>query len=323
MSARPAYVASDPDLLAVAESVAADWERIGAGGHFLARNIDTGEELGFDVETPVPLASVIKVPIALTVLEAVATGTLDPADQVTLEPGTSSLGPTGIGAFRHPATVAVGDLVHQMLTVSDNAAGDALLDLVGIEAVSRSLRAWDCPGIRIRHRLHRMYECAVHAAGDDFGLALELALKDDRSGSQTIETLDTAHANVGTAAGLVDLLQRVWLDQVSEPSATAELRRLMALQVFTHRLSSDLRTDTLRVSGKTGTFLHLRHEIGVVEADSGDRVAIAALTRSSRRASTASDIDLAIGAAARSAFEALRGWSDPRVATARGRRAAR
>lgn len=306
MTAPPAYVASDAELLAVAESVAADWERVGARGHLLARNVDTGAQLGFDTETLVPLASVVKVPLALTVLDRVAAGTLDPARPLTIEPG-SSVGPTGIAAFRYPVTVAVGDLVHQALTVSDNAAADALLELVGIDAVSQSLREWDCPGIRIRHRLQRLYDCAAGAAGDDFGLALELAIRDDRAGNHTIETLDPAHGNVASAAALVDLLQKVWLDQVSRPAATAELRRLMGLQVFTQRLSSDLRTDTVRVSGKTGTFLHLRHEIGVVEADSGDRVAIAALTRSTRRAAIAADVDLAIGTAARSAFEALRG----------------
>ena len=81
----------------------------------------------------------------------------------------------------------------------------------------------------------------------------------------------------------------------------------MAMQVFTHRLSSDLRADSVRVSGKTGSFLQLRHEIGVIESDAGDRVAIAALTRSACRPTIAHDIDLGIGAAARDAFEALRG----------------
>jgi beta-lactamase class A len=80
----------------------------------------------------------------------------------------------------------------------------------------------------------------------------------------------------------------------------------MGLQVFTQRLASELRADTLRWSGKTGTFLHLRHEIGVVEAASGDRVAIAALSRAGRRAGVAADVDWAIGVAGRSAFEALR-----------------
>lgn len=302
----PSYVATDAALLAVAEAIARDWERVGARGNFLARNLETGEQLGFDVEVPVPLASVAKVPVALAVLERVALGTIDPALPLTISPG-SSIGPTGIAAFRYPATVAVGDLVYLMLSVSDNAAADALLDLVGLDELGRSLASWDCPGVRLRHRLQRLYECAVGVAGEDFGLALELAIRDDQSGNHAIETLDPSHANVGTALALVDLLGKVWLDAVATPPATAELRRLMSLQVFTQRLSSDLRTDTVRVSGKTGTFLHLRHEIGVVEADSGDRVAIAALTRSTRRASLAPDIDLAIGTAARSAFEALRG----------------
>ncbi|BCB78127.1 serine hydrolase [Phytohabitans flavus] len=302
----PAFVASSAGLLTVAETIAEQWRRVGATGHLLARNIDTGEELGFDVDAPVPLASVVKAPLALVVLDRIATGALDPAMPVTIEPAAKSIGWTGVAGFRYPVTLAVADLVHQALTVSDNASADALFDLVGVDQVDERLRTWGCTGIRVRHRMHRMYECAAGIAGDDFGLALKLAIRDDAAGQHSIETLDPAYANVGSAAALVGLLQRVWLDQISQPEATAELRRLMALQVFTQRLSSDLRADTLRVSGKTGTFLHLRHEIGLVTADSGDRVAIAALTRSQRPASIAHDIDLAIGAAARSAFESLR-----------------
>jgi len=82
------------------------------------------------------------------------------------------------------------------------------------------------------------------------------------------------------------------------------------MQMFTHRLASDLRSDTIRVSGKTGSYLHLRHEIGVVESATtgarGARVAMAALTRTARPAAVAPDVDLAIGDAARTAFEALR-----------------
>lgn len=306
MTANVAYVASTPDLLTVAETVAADWDRLGLRGHLLARHMDTGEQLGFDVDTLVPLASVVKVPLALAVLERTASGGLDAGRQITIDPAHKSLGSTGVAAYRYPTTVAVGDLVYQMLSVSDNASADVLVDLLGVDAVQRSLRNWGCPDIRFRHRLHRMYECAAGVAGDDFRLPLELAIQSDDSGHHAIEALDPERGNVGTAAALTDLLQRVWFDQVSVPVATAELRRLMALQVFTQRLSSDLRTDTIQVSGKTGTFLHLRHEIGVIEADSGDRVAIAALTRSTRRAKVTHDVDLAIGAAARSAFEALR-----------------
>ncbi|MFF0622384.1 serine hydrolase [Streptomyces sp. NPDC004296] len=303
---RPVCVADDAELFDVAEAIAAEWAAVGVRGSFLARHIDTGEQLGFDVDASVPLASVVKVPLALVALDRIATGELDAARPVVVDPATSSVGPTGLAAFRHPATVAVGDLLLLMLSVSDNASADTLFDLVPVDEVDARLRAWGCTGLRVRHRLNRMYECAAGAAGNDFSLALELAIRDDHSGRHTIETLDPAHANAGTATGLVDLLQRVWRDEIAHPGASAELRRLMGRQVFTHRLASELRADTLRVSGKTGTFLHLRHEIGVVESEVGDRVAMAALTRSDRRANLAPDIDLAIGAGARRAFEALR-----------------
>ncbi|AEY93530.1 beta-lactamase [Streptomyces hygroscopicus subsp. jinggangensis 5008] len=303
---RPVYVGDDRALLDVAEGIAADWAALGVRGSFLARDLGTGEQLGFDIEESTPLASVVKVPLALVVLDRIAHGDLDPAHPVTVDPGTSSVGPTGLAAFRYPATVAVGDLLALMLSVSDNAAADALLDLVPVADVDARLRAWGCDGIRMRHRMNHLYECAAGAAGNDFSLALELAVRDEGAGRHTIETLDPAHANAGSAAALVGLLERVWCDGIAGPGATAELRRLMGLQVFTQRLASELRTDTLRWSGKTGTFLHLRHEIGVVEAESGERVAIAALTRAGRRAGLAPDIDLAIGVAGREAFEALR-----------------
>lgn len=300
-------LASSAKAERLASTIHDNWSRLGVTGHFLARNIDTAEELGFAVDVPVPLVSVAKVPIALAVLQEISDGTLDPARQVRIDPETSSLGASGVAAFGYPATIAVGDLLHLMLAASDNASADAILDLVGLDAVAERLRSWGCPGIVIRHRMQRLYECAAGVAGKDFRLALELAIRQGGlDGPHPIDLLDVAHGNVATAAALVDLLQRVWRDQIATPAATAELRRLMGQQLFSHRLSSDLRADSITVSAKTGTFLNLRHEIGVVESDSGGRVAIAALTTSDRRAWIAQDIDLAIGAAARSAFELLR-----------------
>jgi beta-lactamase class A len=310
MTIHHSYVASTPAALSVAEAIAHDWEYLDIRGHFLARNIDTDEELGFDVGVPVPLASVIKVPLALVVLEAIARGEIDPAAAIGVDPARS-VGSTGVSAFRFPATIAVADLVLMMLSVSDNASADVLIELVGGDAINDAVRAWGCAGIRFRHPMQLMHDSAHRAAAGKVSLALELAIQSDQTGRHTIEPLDPGHANVGTAADLVALLQRVWRDEISERGATAELRRLMGMQMFTHRLASDLRSDTLRVSGKTGSYLHLRHEIGVVESvapdPNGARVAIAALTRTGRPAAIAADVDLAIGDAARTAFEELRG----------------
>jgi undecaprenyl-diphosphatase len=55
------------------------------------------------------------------------------------------------------------------------------------------------------------------------------------------------------------------------------------MQGFTQRMCCDLLADSPGIASKTATFLHPRHEIGVVEAESGERVAMAALTRADRR----------------------------------------
>jgi beta-lactamase class A len=299
-------IAASAERLHVADAIAAEWDALGVDGHLLARNLDTGEELGFDADRPTPLASVVKVPIALAVLQEIAAGRLRAGQQLELDPGTSAIGSTGVGAFRHPSAIAVGDLVMLMLTVSDNASADRLLGLVGVDAVDRALATWGHSEIRVRHPMQRLYEAAMAAADGDVDLALELAVASERTGLHAIEMLDPARANAGTARALVALLADVWLDRIADPAATAELRRLMRMQVFSQRLASDLRSDTVQIAGKTGTFLHLRHEVGVIESADGARVAIAALTRCPRPAAVAADVDLAIGTAARRAFETLR-----------------
>ena len=301
-----AVLGSTPVSIQVAGAIRADWNAIGLTGDFVARNLVTGDQLGFSGGELIPLASVAKVPLALAVLQAGQLGSLDLARTLTIDPATSSFGATGLSGFRYPVTISVHDLVHQMLVVSDNAAGDALLDLVGLEQLNGCLADWGITDIRFRHRFQTMYDCAVGVAGNDFRLALELAIEDDASGRHRIDSLNSAKANVGSAAAVVDLLAGIWLDDISRPAATAEVRRLMGKQTSVHRLSSDLQADTISVATKTGTFLNLRHDAGVVQTDRGDRIVVVALTRSSQRALVQQPVDLAIGAAARRAVESLR-----------------
>jgi beta-lactamase class A len=299
-------VATSAPLLALAEAIRREWTELSVTGSFLARNIDSGQEFGFAVDRPHCLASVVKVPIALVAADRIARGRWDGSEPITLLPQERSDGPFGLSAFRHPATVAVADLLLQMLSVSDNAAGDAILDRLGIGWVNRRLRDWKVDGVVLRHRLQAMYDYATDASCDDFGLATQLAVEGGRpDGSHVIASLDVHRGNVGTARALVGLLSGIWLDAFSLPEATALVREQMGRSVFTHRLSSDLQADGIAVAAKTGSFLNLRHEIGVV-CSHGSRVAIAALTESGRTAALQQDVDLAIGAAARTAVENLR-----------------
>ncbi|MET8518979.1 serine hydrolase [Nocardioides sp. NPDC004968] len=298
-------VGSDRRLIDLAEVTAERFRELQVRVAFLARDIDTGHEVGVGVDRSMPLASVAKVPLALVVADRIARGELDGGEMVTLTAAERSYGPYGISAFAHDVTCSVADLMLMMLGLSDNAAADALFDKVSPREVDEQLAEWGVEGLRVRHRMQPMYDYATRVAGHDFALATQLAVEGRRPGGRhVIDSLDVGRATIGSPRACVDLLERVWRDEVAKPEATELVRQLMGKQVFTHRIAADLLADDIQLAGKTGGFLTLRHEIAVVTHPAG-RVAIAVLTDSDRTARIQNDVDLAIAATARDAVEAL------------------
>lgn len=286
----------------VVEEILRDWADTGLTGSLLARNLATGAELGFDTERMWALASVVKFPLALVVQHAFETGELDPAEPIEIDPAEATRGPTGVGLFRHLSRIAAEDLLQLSLAVSDNAATDALLDRLPAPGVTARLEALGVPGILLRHPMRAIYGRARNLDGVDPGLALAGRTP---GGGNLIPELDPNRANAGSVRALVDLLEAIWTDTVSTPTVCARVRAGLGHQLVRHRLAVELASDAISVASKTGTFLDLRHEVGVVEID-GQQIAIAALTRSAVPAHEQLEADFAIGHAARLAVDALR-----------------
>lgn len=288
---------------AVVDDLLRDWAATGLTGSLLARNLGTGAELGFDTERMWALASVIKFPVALVIQHAFATGELDPAEPLEIDPAEATRGPTGVGLFRHPSRIAAEDLLQLSLAVSDNAAADALLDRLPEPGVTARLESLGVSGIRQRHPMRAIYGRARDLDGVDPGLALAGRTP---GGGNLIPELDPNRANAGSVRALVDLLEAIWTDTVSTPEVCARVREGLGHQLTRHRLSVELASDAVAVASKTGTFLDLRHEVGVVTLDDGQQIAVAALTRSAVPAREQLEADFAIGHAARLAVDALR-----------------
>jgi beta-lactamase class A len=263
--------------------VAAELDAAGLRGWFLVRDLGTGEEVGIDPDVRVPLASVVKVPLAMAVLERVASGALSEDTLLRLEPGNSdAIGPVGVTKFRHPAQVALSDVVYLSTSLSDSVAADALFDLVSPKEVTRYLERVGVEGLVVRHVMADPAAPPAEALVETPELAQTLATRGGTpGGGHLVRQLDRAHANVGSARACVDLLARLW----SRPSpvdddVAARVRALMRDNVSRNRLWPDFASDASSWSSKTGTLLNLRHEIGVVEHRDGDRFAVAALTES-------------------------------------------
>ena len=279
----------------------------GLRGSFLVRNLDTGLELGIDPDITFPVASLVKVPLALTVLEQIRTGQVNPGTTMELLPENGTPGPTGLCNFSYPARIAVIDLLFLAIAVSDDTAADALFALCPPDMVDQQMKGMHISGLRIRHTIHDLYlTLAERLAPHEAHLAQALAIQAGTSGGgHLIPQLDVSHANSGSARDFVQLLDQIWSNAPS-PESSAEVRRMMGANLLRHRLAPDFATGSSRWSSKTGTFLNLRHEVGVVEHADGTRFAVAALTESSVPVTAQPSAEQTIGYVARMLHDTLR-----------------
>ncbi|MFJ3383650.1 MULTISPECIES: serine hydrolase [unclassified Curtobacterium] len=277
----------------------------------LVRDLDTGQEIALDADVQLPAASLTKLPIALAVLDRVEDGRLDGALTVTVPAGNPTEGTPGTGRFRHAAVIALDDLVSLALTISDNGAADALLDLVPPADVTADLDALHLTGIAVRHPFRDLSDTPLERfAPDEAHLAHTLAIRGSTPAhGHPVRQLDVARTNTGTARAWVDLLAAIWNERCVRPAVARRLREHLHGNVIRHRLAPDFASDASTWASKTGTLLNLRHEIGVVEHADGSRFAVAALSASEVAASTQPAAEAALGAAARELHDRLR---DPR-----------
>jgi beta-lactamase class A len=278
----------------------------GLSGSFLVRDLASGREIGIDPDTAFPIASLVKVPVAVAVLGRIQAGGLDGAALIDVPPGQpDSIGQVGLSRFRHASRVAVDDLLYLSLAISDNAATDALFDLMGPAEVTKSLRDVGISGITVRRR---MSETGTTPSD---GLAQTLAIGARTAGlGQELPQLDLTRADVGSARALVDLLEALWTSAGTASTipteVAARVRTLMRGNVLRQRLGPDFSSDASTWSSKTGTLLNLRHEIGVVEHEDGETFAVAALTESRVPAAAQPAAEALMGRVARALHDHLR-----------------
>jgi beta-lactamase class A len=283
----------------------------GAGltGSFLVRDLTGGAEIGIEPDLVYPIASLVKVPLATAVLSRIEDGRIDGAMPLDVTPGrVTTPGPTGLSKFRHPARIAVDDLLYLSTAVSDNTAADALFGLVSPAEVNDDLRDTGISGIAVRHLLRDLEETpAERFEPGEVHLAHSLAIGSRTPGrGHAVPQLDVSRANVGTARAFVDLLQALWTPSRIAPGVAARTRSLLGDNVVRHRLTPDFSSDSSRWSSKTGTLLNLRHEVGVVEHEDGGVFAVAALTESAVPAAIQPAAEAVMGEVARALHDHLR-----------------
>ncbi|MEV5886746.1 serine hydrolase [Streptomyces sp. NPDC052020] len=290
----------------------------GLYGSFLVRDLETDDEIGIDPDIELPVASLVKIPLALVTLERIRRGELDGAAVIEVPPGRiTTPGPTGLSRFRHAARIAVEDLLYLSTCISDNSAADALFALTPPDRVGAVLHEFGLRGIAVRHTMRELMETPVERFDPaDVHLAHALAIDAGTPGrGHRVPQLDISRANTGTARAFVDLLQALWRSRpategaersVIHPDVAARVRDFMANNLVRNRLAPDFDSDASTWSSKTGMLLNLRHEVGVVEHADGQTYAVAVLTESRVAAGRQPGADALMGQVARRLRDELR-----------------
>lgn len=286
-------------LSRAAATAIAEAEHVAAADVFAhAINIDTGAQVGIHSDEGVVTASVFKVPVLTAYVRSVAAGQLDPMARLTISAGSGTRGGTGLSVFSDDAEWSLRDVATSMITVSDNAATDIVMGMVGLEPINRAMADLGLD------RTVLVADCAAlfTSMADDLGIAdldcVEEVLAAEPSRAESLAVCTASQTNRSTPRESTRLLQLLWTDRAAPPVGCAEARRILGLQVWPHRLTAGFPRDDLVISGKTGTIGVVRNEVGVVEFPDGGRFAVAVFTRSRRYALRQPAIDALIGSTA-------------------------
>jgi beta-lactamase class A len=281
----------------------------GLRGSFLVRDLETGNEIGIDPGLEFPSASLVKIPLAAATLDRIRRGELDGSTRLDVAPGrVTTPGPTGLTRFRHPARVAIDDLLYLTMAISDGTAADALFELTSPAEVTRMTREWGVAGITARHPAGDLsHTPAERFDPADVHLAHSLAIGAATAGrGHPVPQLDVTRASSGSARAFVNLLEALWTPSKIDATVAARVRELMADNLLRQRLSPDFGSDATKWSSKTGTLLNLRHEVGVVEHADGQTFAVAALTESRVPAAVQPEAEILMARVARTLRDHLR-----------------
>ncbi|MFB7371339.1 serine hydrolase [Streptomyces sp. NPDC056222] len=272
----------------------------GVTGQLHATDIDTGTTITIGADLETPTASVHKLCVIAALYRQAAHGHIDLRHPVDIPAEGRSPGATGLATMRDAARLSLRDLAGLAVAVSDNTAADLLIDAIGLDTVNRTMADL---GLTRTIAVHTMRELYATLREDADGTPAALT---DPTVVTRLRALDPTRTNRSTAREIAALLAAIWRDELCTGEYAQELRTILGLQTWSHRLAAGFPFDDVRVSGKTGSLPTLRHEAGVVEYPDGGRYAIAVFTRAAATTVTLPAADAAIGKAARIAVDALR-----------------
>jgi len=239
---------------------------------YAAMNFENGEWLAYNGEERFPMASVMKLPVAIALLQRVDHEQFHMSDVVTIAPEEFSRGWSPIRDSAHGKTVtmSLGELFDDMLGQSDNTAVDKVLSMIGgPEVATKTMRDLHIKNIRIDRKEDEV--------GRDATADMIKYSRDPR---------DTSTPNA-----MVELLRLIYMHKegLSKESHELMLKVMSESMTGPHKIREGVPAGSI-VAHKTGAMPGTSNDVAIVTSPDGKHhMAIAIFTKGSKQSDAEQD----------------------------------
>lgn len=238
-----------------------------------AQDLRTGVEVAYNADTVFPTASVMKIPIIYELYRQAEAGQVDLGRRIVF--GAEHMVP-GSGVLQDLDTglnPTLKDLATLMITVSDNAATDLVIEQIGLDTIAATLQGL---GLSQTTVLLTVRELLYSTVGlDTANPAHTYALYQERSTAGVIDWGCRAYAdednNLTTPREMARLLAGIEHRDGLSAASCAAIIDILKRQKYGDRIPQQLPEGTV-VAHKTGSLRGIRNDAGIVYAPDGPYV---------------------------------------------------
>ena len=202
-------------------------------------DLDTGREIAFNEDSLIPSASLVKVPIMLSCFYAAKDGKITLKDSVRLKHFERVAGSKVLGNEPVGSVFTVEELFSPMITQSDNAAANVLIDYLGFDTLNAYFKKM---GLKNTNLARRMMDFRERREGEE---------------------------NYTTAQDMAYLLEQLYNNKFLDKGVSGKCLELLGEQKINDRIPRKLPKGTFVVH-KTGLERHICHDAGIVFTDRGN-----------------------------------------------------
>lgn len=265
-----------PDSLKshIEQVIAASGAQIGVA----IRHVESGAEVMIDADRPVPLASVVKIPVLVEAFRQLSEGYFRLDDRWTLNDRVKDLGSGILTYFDDGLCPTVKDLLTLMIIISDNTATDMVMQRLGVAAINDHMHRLGLTSTHVAHTLHEIF-------------ADMLPSPDPNQDRHALVRWEAEHGvrrdgfsyslgpdnNVSTPRDMTRLMELIFRGEILDREACDRIVDTMLKQQLNDRLPRFLPPGT-KVAHKTGTFSGIRNDCGIIDANDQSHVIVTTLS---------------------------------------------